>query len=504
MPKANSSLSYTSAHPPIPLPDHHNHPVTRRSSTVLSEASSLPPPANALSSNTHIEHENDDYQNKQIISLPFNWQASKFSLNDRISALCLNEYMADVHFELNDSDELIPAHKFVLSVGSCVFEAMFQRNNESLSSIIHVPDMETYAFRALLRFLYGDYNTPSLSITHDTVMSILYGAKKYCVLGLERLCVDFLKKNISIENALILLSQARLFDEAQLAAQCLEVIDKNAMYALQTPELLDIDLDTLMAILKRDTLGVREVKLWQTCVAWAKNKLSNHQSITSDMIRQTLGGALKLIRFPLMSQEEFAQGPAQSGILTDKEIISIFLYFNLPSKSYKLCDFDDEPRSTFKEYIVNRFREGEVEHRWSYSDAFDRIRFKCDRRLLIAGYGLYGSIREPFEYNVHIQLHHLDSGRILGENETTFMADGSSATFRVSFKEPLEIQQGEYYVASAKLKGPDSFYGINGLRRITHDCGLDGKVTFHFAYASGENNGSNVDDGQIPEIIFCL
>ncbi|CAF3785784.1 unnamed protein product [Rotaria magnacalcarata] len=449
MPKANSSLSYTSAHPPIPLPDHHNHP------------------------------------------------ASKFSLNDRISALCLNEYMADVHFELNDSDELIPAHKFVLSVGSCVFEAMFQRNNESLSSIIHVPDMETYAFRALLRFLYGDYNTPSLSITHDTVMSILYGAKKYCVLGLERLCVDFLKKNISIENALILLSQARLFDEAQLAAQCLEVIDKNAMYALQTPELLDIDLDTLMAILKRDTLGVREVKLWQTCVAWAKNKLSNHQSITSDMIRQTLGGALKLIRFPLMSQEEFAQGPAQSGILTDKEIISIFLYFNLPSKSYKLCDFDDEPRSTFKEYIVNRFREGEVEHRWSYSDAFDRIRFKCDRRLLIAGYGLYGSIREPFEYNVHIQLHHLDSGRILGENETTFMADGSSATFRVSFKEPLEIQQGEYY-------GPDSFYGINGLRRITHDCGLDGKVTFHFAYASGENNGSNVDDGQIPEIIFCL
>jgi BTB/POZ domain-containing protein 1/2 len=46
----------------------------------------------------------------------------------------------------------------------------------------------------------------------------------------------------------------------------------------------------------------------------------------------------------------------------------------------------------------------------------------------------------------------LDSGRILGENETAFMADGSSSTFRVSFKEPLEIQQGEYYVASAKLK----------------------------------------------------
>src|SRR5205823_6260752 len=99
----------------------------------------------------------------------------------------------------------------------------------------------------------------------------------------------------------------------QLASQCLEVIDKNAMYALQTPELLDIDLDTLMAILKRDTLGVREIKLWQTCIAWAKNKCKlNNQIITPDMIRQTLDGALKLIRFPLMSQEGFAQGPAQS------------------------------------------------------------------------------------------------------------------------------------------------------------------------------------------------
>lgn len=76
MPKANSSSSFTSPHPPIPLPDHHNHPIstTRRSSSTFNEASSLPPPANAVSSNNHIEHENDDNQNKQIISLPFNWQ----------------------------------------------------------------------------------------------------------------------------------------------------------------------------------------------------------------------------------------------------------------------------------------------------------------------------------------------------------------------------------------------------------------------------------------------
>ena len=89
MPKANSSSSFTSAHPPIPLPDHHNHPIPRRSLSTLNEASSLPPPANAVSSNSHIEHENDDNQNKQIISLPFNWQVKNIvvSLHNRHSFL---------------------------------------------------------------------------------------------------------------------------------------------------------------------------------------------------------------------------------------------------------------------------------------------------------------------------------------------------------------------------------------------------------------------------------
>jgi hypothetical protein len=74
MPKANSSSQFVPPHPPIPLPDHHNHSTTRRSVTTLNETSILPPPANAVSSNIHNEHENDDNQNKQIISLPFNWQ----------------------------------------------------------------------------------------------------------------------------------------------------------------------------------------------------------------------------------------------------------------------------------------------------------------------------------------------------------------------------------------------------------------------------------------------
>ena len=51
-------------------------------------------------------------------------------------------------------------------------------------------------------------------------------------------------------------------------------------------------------------------------------------------------------------------------------------------------------------------------------------------------------------------------------------------------------------------QGPDSYYGSKGLRKVTHESVSSGKVTFQFTYAAGNNNGTSVEDGQIPEIIF--
>ena len=59
-----------------------------------------------------------------------------------------------------------------------------------------------------------------------------YTAKKYAVPALEGHCVEFLKKNLSPDNAFMLLTQARLFDEPQLATLCLDCIDQNTREAL--------------------------------------------------------------------------------------------------------------------------------------------------------------------------------------------------------------------------------------------------------------------------------
>ena len=53
-----------------------------------------------------------------------------------------------------------------------------------------------------------------------------------------------------------------MFDEPQLAALCLETIDKNTPEALGAEGFTDIDINTLGAVLDRDSLRIKEAKLF--------------------------------------------------------------------------------------------------------------------------------------------------------------------------------------------------------------------------------------------------
>lgn len=98
---------------------------------------------------------------------------------------------------------------------------------------------------------------------------------------------------------------------------------------------------------------------------------------------------------------------------------------------------------------------------------------------------------------------HTASGKIIASHLTSFSCDGSSYTYRLMFKEPLEIMANTIYTASATFKGPDSHYGTKGKRCVSVDCGSsNNKVKFQFSFAAGDNNGTSIEDGQIPELIF--
>lgn len=72
-----------------------------------------------------------------------------------------------------------------------------------------------------------------------------------------------------------------------------------------------------------------------------------------------------LIRFPLMSVDEFAIYAVQCGIFTNKEIVTLFLYLIRNKKPS--IDIIDTPRKFFSsnKFFVNRFQ---------------GIQIKCDYR----------------------------------------------------------------------------------------------------------------------------
>ncbi|KAL7295805.1 hypothetical protein TKK_0010855 [Trichogramma kaykai] len=482
----------TSSRNAIPSTSNYdNRPPSNSSNVVRPEARAR----------TSIPAENG-LTNYSVSSTVYNWQGSKATMRERFTFLFNNEILSDVKFRVGRGSQqrVIPAHKLVLSSGSAVFDAMFNGTLATSSNEIEVPDVEPETFLAVLLFLYTD----EISINPDTVMTTLYTAKKYAVSSLEKHCVDYLRSNLTTDNAFLLLAQARLFDEPQLAAVCLDTIDKFTTDALNADGFTDIDIDTLITVLERNTLRVRESKIFQAVVRWSEAECSRQQlPVTPDNQRSVLGRAISLVRFPLMSMEEFASGPAQSGLLTDREIVQIFLYFTLNPKPR--VGFEAMPRCLMmgKEQTVCRYQQ--TESRWGYNGTSDRIRFSVDRRIFLVGYGVYGSVFGPAEYEVIIELIHTASGKVIAKNNTSFSCDGSNYTYRLIFKEPVEILPNTVYTASVTFDGPDSHYGSKGQRVVTVDCGpKHGKVKFSFNYEAGDNNGTSIEGGQIPELIFYL
>ncbi|XP_053682419.1 BTB/POZ domain-containing protein 6-B isoform X2 [Sabethes cyaneus] len=423
-----------------------------------------------------------------------NWQATKSTVRERNAAMFNNDLMADIRFIVGTDEQVqtIPAHKYVLATGSSVFYAMFYGGLAENKQEINVPDVEPTAFLTLLKYLYCD----EIHLEADNVLATLYVAKKYIVPHLARACVNFLETSLTAKNACLLLSQSRLFEEPELMQRCWEVIDAQAEMAIKSEGFVDIDLKTFETILARETLNCKEIHLFEAALSWAQAACSKIDiEPTSNNKRQVLGQALYLIRIPTMSLEEFANRVAQLGILTNQETIDIFL--NFTAKNKPKLTFPVKARAGLKRQVCHRFASCAYRsNQWRYRGRCDSIQFSVDKRIFIVGFGLYGSSTGAADYDVKIELKRL--GRVLAENSTKFFSDGSSNTFHVFFETPIQIEPECFYTASVVLDGTElSFFGQEGMSEV-----CVGTVTFQFQCSSESTNGTGVQGGQIPELIF--
>jgi len=427
-----------------------------------------------------------------------NWQSNKATVRERNSAMFNNVLMADITFIVGPpaSPRRVPAHRYVLATGSTVFCAMLYGGlSDKDKDEIVVPDVDPEAFLAMLKYLYCD----DIQLEPDTVLATLYAAKKYIVPHLARECVRFLETSLTARNACLLLSQARFFEEPELMQRCWDVIDAQAEIALLSEGFTDIDFNTLLTILRRETLNCGEITVFHAAREWATAECARKErEPTPENMREILGAAMQCIRFPCMNLQEFADSPAQSGMLSLQETTDIFLNFTASQKPE--VEYPTTARLGMKPLTCHRFQSSAYRsNQWRYRGRCDSIQFCVDTRIFMVGFGMYGSSNGSADYNVRIQLKH--SGKILADNTQKFQSDGSSNTFHVYFDHPVQIEADKSYTASAVLDGAElSYFGQEGLSEVVVSHGKP--VTFQFQCSAESTNGTGVQGGQIPEIIF--
>ena len=438
-----------------------------------------------------------------LVTLDPNWQSSRATLRERNRVMCNNALMADCYFNVNGKK--FPAHKYILATGSTVFYAMFYGGYVETSSAesIDVPDVDPDAFLAMLKYLYCD----EIDLNPDNVLATLYAAKKYLVPALANACVQFLEQSLTARNACLLLSQARLFSEPALIQRAWEVIDAQAELALSSEAFTEIDFDTLLSILSRESLNCKETVVFTAAVNWAKAECSRKRpDLDPEAVedkRKVLGRAMNKIRFPAMSITDFADTVATSGILNLQETNDLFLHFT--AKQKPSVEYDFKPRRGLDIQSCGRFRSSAYRsNQWRYRGRTDAIQFCVDKRVFIVGFGLYGSSNGSSDYTAKIELRagHSAGGtasaRLLASNTQQFFSDGSSNTFQVFFDQPVQVEPDCHYVASAVLDGAElSYFGQEGMSEVTV-----GNITFQFQCSSESTNGTGVQGGQIPELIF--
>uniref|UniRef100_A0A4X1TY35 BTB domain containing 6 n=1 Tax=Sus scrofa TaxID=9823 RepID=A0A4X1TY35_PIG len=361
-------------------------------------------------------------------------------------------------------------------------------DNNNLES----PNWQSFHPTLRERYMYSD----EIDLEADTVLATLYAAKKYIVPALAKACVNFLETSLEAKNACVLLSQSRLFEEPELTQRCWEVIDAQAEMALRSEGFCEIDWQTLEIIVMREALNAKEAVVFEAVLSWAEAECKRQGlPATPRNKRHVLGPALYLVRIPTMTLEEFANGAAQSDILTLEETHNIFLWYTAANKP--LLEFPLTKRKGLAPQRCHRFQSSAYRsNQWRYRGRCDSIQFAVDRRVFIAGLGLYGSSSGKAEYSVKIELKRL--GVVLAQNLTKFVSDGSSSTFPVWFEHPVQVEQDTFYTASAVLDGSElSYFGQEGMTEV--QCG---KVAFQFQCSSDSTNGTGVQGGQIPELIF--
>lgn len=233
---------------------------------------------------------------------------------------------ADCQFLVGEStsSEVIQAHKLYLAASSSVFSTMFYGSIPEEIQPIKVPDVAAKVFKLMLKYIY----TNQLKLIDiDEAKDLYYCAKKYMMPALAKQCSDYIRSVLSIERICKIYEFAVLYEEPQLLIDCINLIRTRTREILTHPNWKDAPETTVSFLFEQNILNLdSEIDLYRALVLWSRAECERKFGCTNkESMRKVSDNFITKIRFLTLTAEQFAAGPGDTEILTEKEVLAILM-----------------------------------------------------------------------------------------------------------------------------------------------------------------------------------
>lgn len=249
----------------------------------------------------------------------------------RLGKLC------DITLVANDAK--FTAHRIVLASSIPYFHAMFL--HEMIESKQEQITINTVDPTALEQFINYSYNG-MITINNENVQALLIGANFFHLKNIKNACCEFVKKRLTIQDALCVRNFAEQLMCHDLVLSVNRFINKNFNKIIHTSEFLNLTVDELGEILARDELNVdTEEQVYEALLEWIKYDM--------ECRKDDLDILLKLIRLPLVAPLYFFDKISKEEIikqnLKSRDLLEEAIYYHLlPEKRLHLKSFNLKPR----------------------------------------------------------------------------------------------------------------------------------------------------------------
>lgn len=143
---------------------------------------------------------------------------------------------------------------------------------------------------------------------------------------------------------------------------------------------------------------------------------------------------------------------------------------------------------------------------WGYSGhSVEAIRFMADTDIQLCGFAMFGG---RGEYTCKLKLFDLGcdgggyekDGILISETDEIPYECPARSKYNIMLPKPLTGNAGKWYLVWARISGPSSDCGSSGQSTVT----TEDQIVFNFKTSKKANNGTDVNSGQIPSILYRI